>query len=116
MIEQGPTQIIRIHYPDQYPFSPKNLGQASCEGMPAFVGRPMLICSLASSIRGEESAKALQPQGRAVANISHHGNKWKGWELSMDGAQGQGRTGGGVGGMLPRVLCARNNTSSWQGG
>lgn len=55
MIEQGPTQIIRIHYPDQYPFSPKNLGQASCEGMPAFVGRPMLICSLASSIIGERS-------------------------------------------------------------
>lgn len=64
----------------------------SCEEMPASVGLPPLICTLASSIKlGGESSKALQPEGRAVANISRHGNKWKGWELWMDGEQGQGR-------------------------
>lgn len=38
----------------------------------------------------------------------------------MDGAQGQGRNRGGgrggSGGVVPRVLCARNNTSSWPPG
>ena len=39
-------------------------GQVSCEGMPASVGRPTLICALASSIKlGEESAKELQTRG-----------------------------------------------------
>lgn len=63
---------------------------------------PTLIWALASPIKrrgGGEAAKALQPEGcRAVAGISRHGNKWKGWELWTDGAQGQGRNweGGGV--------------------
>lgn len=49
------TQIIRIHYPDQYALSPKNWGQASCEEVPASAGRPMLICRLAPPIScGEE--------------------------------------------------------------
>lgn len=85
MIEQGPTQIIKIHYPDQYPFSPENLGPSELWRDASVCRSAPLISTLASSIKqAEESAKQPQPEGRAVASISRHGNKWKGVE-AVDG-------------------------------
>lgn len=61
--------------------------------MPASAGRPTLICKLASppSDGERKSAGEPQPEGQAVANISHHGNKLRRQELWMDGAQGKGK-------------------------
>lgn len=110
MIEQGPTHrlseyIIQINTH----LAPRTEAKVSCEGMPASVGRPTLIFALASSIkRGEESAKALQPEGQAVANISHHGNKWKeGGRCGWMEHRGRAGTEGGGGGRAPRgAMCS----------
>lgn len=59
-----------------------------------WVGLVNLHAGILHQTGEKESSKWFQPEGRAVANISRHGNKWKGWELWMDGAQGQGRWGG----------------------
>lgn len=118
MIERGPTQIIRIHYPDQYPFSPQNWGQVSCEGMPAFVGRPMLICSLASSVTGEKRSlpKRFDHRAGLSPTLVAMATNGRGGSCRWMMHRGRARPGGAGGGSLPWVLCAWNNTSSWQGG
>lgn len=89
--------MITTHYQDQYPFGCEDVGQRRRVG-------PALICTLAPHhhyhhpISGRKGGLPEHRRGWAVAGISLHGNKWKGWQLWADGVQGLGQgTGEGRG-------------------
>lgn len=120
--------MITTHYLDQYPFGCEDFAQRRRDGL-ALICTPTPLSPPSTTLQQKGGEPVGAPEGgSAAASISLHGDKWKRRELWVDGVQGlrqgtgegrgrgdrrRGTRGGSGGWSLPRVLCGRNNMSSW---